>query len=205
MKVVAANLVSNSLGHRQSGRAARLVGARAGSDHGRRRRAGGAAPADRRAGARLRLPRVLVAQAVRADERRRALGAAGAARADGAVQPRRPHDPRGSRRGDDLGRGAGEVRGGHAADRRGGGVRGGRRLHHARPGSSRSSSTSTTSRRTRSSGSPTSRGSSSTARRPSGAPASSRSTSATCIPTTWRRCSTWRASRSARVTTAASR
>ena len=48
--------------HDQPGREARRLGARAGRDHGRRRRPGRAAPADRRAGARLRLPRVLVAQ-----------------------------------------------------------------------------------------------------------------------------------------------
>ena len=63
--------------HDQPGRAARGLGARAGRDHGRRRGPGGAAPADRRAGARLRLPRLLVAQAVRA-ERRRARSGAGA-------------------------------------------------------------------------------------------------------------------------------
>ena len=50
---------------------------------------------DRRAGARLRLPRVLVAQAVRPERHRRALGQARAARADAAVQLRRRHDPLG--------------------------------------------------------------------------------------------------------------
>ena len=79
------------------------MGARAGRDHGRRRRPGGAAPADRRAGARLRLPRVLVAQAVRPERRRRALGPARAARGDGAVQPRRRDDPLGRARPDDAG------------------------------------------------------------------------------------------------------
>ena len=60
-------------------------------------------------------------------------------------------------------------------------------------------------RRTRSSGWPRFRASSSTGRRPSGARASSRSTSATCTRTTSRRCWTWKAWRSARGTTAASR
>ena len=60
--------------HDQPGRASRGLGARAGRDHGRRRGAGGAAPDDRRAGARLRLPRLLVPQAVRPERRRRALG-----------------------------------------------------------------------------------------------------------------------------------
>ena len=90
-----------------------------GRDHGRGRGSGGAAPGDRRAGARLRLPRVLVAQAVRPDERRRALGTKELL---DAMEPFNlgGHMIRAVRaRGDDLGRGAGEVRGRHAADRRG--------------------------------------------------------------------------------------
>ena len=62
--------------HRQSGARARCVGARARRDHGRRRRAGCAAPADRRPGARLRLPRDLVAQDVRPERRSARSGAA---------------------------------------------------------------------------------------------------------------------------------
>ena len=50
----------------QPDREADGLGARAGRDHGRRRRAGRAAPAGRRAGARLRLPRLHLAQALRA-------------------------------------------------------------------------------------------------------------------------------------------
>ena len=60
----------------QPGREARGVGARPGRDHGRRRGAGRAAQAHRRAGARLRLPRLLVAQAVRARRARARSGAA---------------------------------------------------------------------------------------------------------------------------------
>ena len=60
----------------QSSRAARDLGSRPGRDHGRGRGPGGAAPEDRRAGARLRLSGVLLAQALRPDERRRAVGAA---------------------------------------------------------------------------------------------------------------------------------
>ena len=48
-------------------------------DHGRRRLPGGAAQADRRAGARLRLPRLHRPQDVRPERDRRPLGAAGAA------------------------------------------------------------------------------------------------------------------------------
>ena len=99
----------------QPRREARGVGARAGRDHGRRRRAGGAAPAHRRAGARLRLPRVLVAQAVRADRRRRALGPPRAARGDAAVQPGRRDDPLGRARPHELERAAVQVRGGTPA------------------------------------------------------------------------------------------
>ena len=58
----------------QPDREARRLGARARRDHGRRRRAGSAAPADRRPDARRRLRRLLVAQDVRPDRRRRALG-----------------------------------------------------------------------------------------------------------------------------------
>ena len=90
--------------HDQPGREARGLGARARRDHGRGRRPGGAAPQGRRPGARLRLPRVLGAQDVRPQRRRSGLGAARAARGDGAVQPRRAHDPQGRVRGDDLGR-----------------------------------------------------------------------------------------------------
>ena len=59
VKVVAANLVSNSLGTINPIEQARRVGARARGDHGRRRRPGRAAPPDRRADARRRLRRLL--------------------------------------------------------------------------------------------------------------------------------------------------
>ena len=75
-----------------------------------------------------RLRRDLGAQDVRAERRRRALGPRGAARGDGAVSDRRPHDPFGRRRRHDLGRAAAQVRGGHRADGGGGGLRCGDRL-----------------------------------------------------------------------------
>ena len=83
-------------------RAAGGVGARAGRDHGRRRRTGCTAPARRRAGPGVRLRGDLVAQALRAQRRRRAVGAPRAARGDGAVQPRRRDDPLGRSRTDDV-------------------------------------------------------------------------------------------------------
>ena len=75
--------------------------------------------ARRRAGARLRLPRLHVAQALRPDRRRRAVGPARAARGDAAVRDGRRDDPDGHARGDDLERPAVQVRGGHARHRRG--------------------------------------------------------------------------------------
>ena len=89
VKVVANNLVSNTLGtinpvetlaawaHEQG--AIMVVDARA----------GGAAPRRRRPGARRRLRRDLVPQALRPERRRRALGAARAPRGDEPVQSRR--------------------------------------------------------------------------------------------------------------------
>ena len=89
--------------NRQPDRAPELVGARPRGDHGRRRGAVCAAPHRRRAGARLRLPRVLVAQDVRPLGGRRAVGQGGAAGQDVAVQPRRAHDPFRPLRGHDVG------------------------------------------------------------------------------------------------------
>ena len=189
----------------QSGREPRCVGARAGRDHGRGRRPGRAAPPARRAGARLRLPRHLLAQDVRPERRRRALGPARAARGDVAVQPRRRDDQLRLAREDDLERAPVQVRGGDAGDRRGGRLRGCRRLPAGRSGSR-----------------PIERhehelleyalgrlgelpGSRSTALRPSGGPESSPSTSRASTRTTSRRCSTGKASRSAPGTTARSR
>ena len=73
---------------------ARALGARARRGDRGRRRPGGAAPAGRRAGARLRLLRHLRPQDVR-PRRRRAVGPRGAARADGAVPDRRRDDQHG--------------------------------------------------------------------------------------------------------------
>ena len=103
----------------------------------------------------------------------RALGPPRAARGDGAVQPRRPHDPQGAVRGDDLGRPPAQVRGRHVADRRG--RRASARPSTTSPGSAsrRSSGTSTSSPPTRSSACRTCPESRSTARRPSGGPGSS--------------------------------
>ena len=67
VKVVANNLVSNSLGTINPSERLGGLGARAGCDHGRRRRAGRAAPDGRRAGARRGLRRDLLAQDVRPD------------------------------------------------------------------------------------------------------------------------------------------
>ena len=76
VKVVAANLVSNSLGTINPIEKLAAWAHERGRDHGRRRRAGRAAQADRRADARRRLRRVLLAQDVRPDRRRRRSGAA---------------------------------------------------------------------------------------------------------------------------------
>ena len=83
-----------------------------------RRRAGRAAPAGRRAGARLRLLLLLRPQDVRPDRYRRAVRPRSAARRDAALAGRRRHDPRGQLREDDLQRAAVQVRGRHAAHRR---------------------------------------------------------------------------------------
>ena len=84
----------------------------------RRRRPVGGAHAGRRAGDRLRLLRLLVAQDVRPDRLRRALRQAPLARRDAAVPGRRRHDFDGVVRGEHLGAGAAQVRGGHAEHRR---------------------------------------------------------------------------------------
>ena len=83
-----------------------------------RRRPGGAAPAGRRAGAGLRLLRLLRPQAVRPDRHRRAVRQGDAAGGDAAVPGRRRHDPLGDVREDDLQRAAVQVRGRHAGHRR---------------------------------------------------------------------------------------
>ncbi len=105
--------------HDQPDRASRGLGTRPRRDHGRRRGAGRATPADRRSVARRRLRRLLVAQDVRPDRGRRPLGPARAARGDVPVQLRRLDDPLGQGRGDALERAAVQVRGGDAGDRRG--------------------------------------------------------------------------------------
>ncbi len=92
--------VSNALGTHQPGRAHHRAGARARRAGAGRRRPGGAAPAGRRAGARLRFLRLLRPQAVRPDRHRRALRQGGAARSDAALPGRRRHDPLGHLRED---------------------------------------------------------------------------------------------------------
>ena len=91
---------------------------RAGCAYGRRdgrdrRGPIGAAPADRRAGDRCRLPGLQRAQDARPARLRRALRQAGAARGDAAVHGRWRDDPQGHDRALDLCRCPGEVRGGH--------------------------------------------------------------------------------------------
>ena len=78
----------------------------------------------------VRLPRLLVAQALRAERRGRAVGQARAARGDAPVQPGRRDDPLRRAREDDVQRAAVQVRGRHARDRRGRRVRRRDRLHH---------------------------------------------------------------------------
>ena len=124
---------------------------------------------------------------------------------DGAVPARRPHDPQRRRREDDLGRAAREVRGRHLAGRRGRRPR--RRDRLPRGGrargdrGARAQARRLRARRARRR-SPASR---STARRRTAAPGSSCSTSRASTRTTWRRSSTSTGSRSAPATTAASR
>ena len=93
-------------------------GARARDRDRRRRRPGRAAPAGRRAGARLRLLRVLRAQDVRPDRHRRAVRARSPARRHAALAGRRRHDPLGLLRGLDLEPPAAPLRGRHAEHRR---------------------------------------------------------------------------------------
>ncbi len=85
-----------------------------------RRRAGGSAAAGRRARAGRGLLRLDGPQGAGADGHRRAARARGAARANAAVPDGRGHDRVGGLRVGDVERAAVQVRGGHAADRRGG-------------------------------------------------------------------------------------
>ena len=164
-----------------------------------------AAHAGRRAGARLRLLRVLRAQDVRPDRHRRALRQGAAARGDAAVSGRRRHDPLG-----------------HASRRRSttslpykfeagtpniaGAIGLGAALEYldGRWASSASRRTSTSCLPTARSALRTFRASGSSARR-ARRPASCRSCWTTCTRTTSARSSTAKASRSAPATTAASR
>ncbi len=123
VKVVAANVVSNSLGTIADIPTARRLGARARRDPHLRRRSGRPARAPRRPGARRRLHRRLGPQDARPERDRLPLGPDRAPARDGAVPARRPHDPQRRRREDDLGRAALEVRGRHLAGRRGGRAR----------------------------------------------------------------------------------
>ena len=191
--------------HGQPGGAAHRLGARAGRDRRRRRRAGCPASGGGRAGARGRLLRLHGPQDVRADRNRRPLGARRAPRGDVAVRARRPHDPQGHRRADDVERAAAQVRGRHGSDRGGGRARRRDRLSErdrarrdralrARPPGLRAPEAGGGGRRARL-----------RARRPTGARESSPSRSKAPIRTMSRRCSTGRASRSVRATTATSR
>ena len=205
VKVVAANLVSNSLGTINPIEKLAAWAHERGAIMVVRRGAGRTAPADGRPDARCRLRRLLVAQDVRPDRGRRALGPPGAARGDVAVQLRRLDDPVGQGRGDALERAAVQVRGRHAGDRgglrardrdrlpRGGRARGdrgararARRLRAGAAGRAPVRHRPTAHRRTAASG-------------------SSPSTWTASIRTTSRRSSTGRGSRSAPATTAASR
>ena len=206
VKVVAANWISNTLGtinpiekltawaHEQG--AIMVVDAAQAVPH----RAG------RRSGARLRLPRLHVAQALRAGRRRRPLGPARAAREHVALRDGRRDDPLGHDRGDDLERAAVQVRGRHAG-------RSPRRTAWASRsttsrgwGSTRSRSTSTTLAGVRDGAARRAAlRDRLRAHRRSDMPASSRSTSRACTRTTSRRCSTGRASRFGPVITARSR
>ena len=146
------------------------------------------------------------AQALRADRDRRALGPRGAARGDVAVRARRPHDPQGHRREDDLERDPAQVRGRDGADRRGGRASPRRSTTSPRPGlpAIERHEHELTGLRARPSGRGPGRAPL-RARPPTGASASSRSASRASIRTTSRRSSTPTASPSARGTTATSR
>ncbi len=88
--------------HDQSGRRARARGAQARHSAARRRLAGDAAPAGRRARARLRFLRADRPQDVRPDRHRRAVGAQGTPARHAAVLRRRRDDPRGALRRHDV-------------------------------------------------------------------------------------------------------
>ncbi len=118
--------------HRQPGRGDHPPCARGRGRRARRRRAGGAADAGRRAGRRRGLPGLHRPQGHRPDRHRRAVGPPVRARAAAAV-PRRRRDDRD--RGDgavDVRRHPAQVRGRHAADRRGRRSRRGARLPRRR-------------------------------------------------------------------------
>ncbi len=135
----------------------------------------------------------------------RALGAKGAARGDEPVQPRRRDDPLGRAREDDVQRASPQVRGRDARVRRGGRLRRGDRLRH-RHRSRGDRAARARARRADDGGvrrHPVDPGLRAAA--PSAAPGSSPSTSRGSIRTTSRRSSTGRASPSARATTARSR
>ncbi len=143
----------------------------------------------RRAGARLRLLRVLRAQDVRPDRHRRALRARGRAGGDAALAGRRRHDPHRVLRGLDLEPPAAPLRGGHAEHRRRGRARRRDRLPRSRSASTRIAGTSTrcsTTRPPRSRASPGLRADRHRRRQDA---AWFRSPSRACIRTTSARCS----------------
>ena len=114
--------------HDHAAEAARRGRARGRRHRRRRRRAAGAAPRDRRDGARLRLPGVQRPQDARPDRVGRSLRQARAPRGDGPDVRRRRDDPRGLPRPRHLERRPVQVRGRHDADRAAGRARRGGRL-----------------------------------------------------------------------------
>ena len=172
------------------------MGARARRDHGRRRRPGGAAPAGRRAGARLRLPRLLV--------RTSCAGPSGVGALWGKRELLEAMPP--FNLGGEMIRSVAleettwnelpyKFEAGTPADRRGRRLRRRDRLPRGdRPGRDRAARARARRLRARAPRRAR-RGSTSTARRPTAAPGSSRSTSRASTRTTWRRSSTATASR----------
>ena len=175
-------------------------------DSGARRwRSGGRAHGGRRAGAGMRLLRVLRPQDVRSDRHRRALRDRGDARGDAAVSERRRHDQLGHVRANALQRPAAPIRSRHAGHRRSRRPRGRDRLSHRGSGSTASRRTSTSCWSTRPA---PSRGLPGDPRDRHGRgrkPAFSRSSSTACTRTTSGRSSIARAWRFAPAITAVSR
>ena len=131
-KLVSFTQVSNALGTITPAKEMIEMAHRHGARRAARRRAGRLAHAGRRAGARLRLLRLLRPQGLRADGHRRRLRPERAARRDAAVAGRREHDPGRDLRADDLPAGPRPLRGGDGQHRRRRRARRGARLALAR-------------------------------------------------------------------------